>query len=104
MGSSKSNLFTKQQNLLALWAKALSHPARIAILEILASAKGCACGELVDKLPLSQATISQHLKAMKEAGLIKGHEQGRRVCYCIDESACMKAGASLQTLFSCCCC
>lgn len=104
MGVSKSNLFTKQQNLLAAWAKALAHPARIAILEILAQAKGCACGELVDKLPLSQATISQHLKAMKEAGLIKGEERGRSVCYCIDESTCAQAGSAMQVFFSCCCC
>jgi len=104
MGLSKTNLFTDQQNMLAAWAKALAHPARIAILEILAQAKGCACGDLVDKLPLSQSTISQHLKAMKEAGLIKGEEMGRKVCYCIDEQACAKAGSSLQLFFNCCCC
>jgi len=102
MGMSKSNLFTSQQNMLASWAKALAHPARIAILEILAQAKGCACGELVDKLPLSQATISQHLKAMKDAGLIKGEERGRKVCYCINEGACAKAGNALKMFFSCC--
>jgi len=104
MGLSKNNLFTTQQNMLAAWAKALAHPARIAILQILAETRDCACGDLVDKLPLSQATISQHLKAMKEAGLIKGEEMGRKVCYCIDEQACAKAGSSLQLFFNCCCC
>jgi len=102
MGISKSNLFTNQQNMLANWAKALAHPARIAILEILAQAKGCACGELVDQLPLSQATISQHLKAMKEAGLIIGEGQGRKMCYCINEGACAKAGNALKMFFNCC--
>jgi len=104
MGMSKTDLFTNQQNMLANWAKALAHPARIAILEILAQAKGCACRELVDKLPLSQATISQHLKAMKEAGLIQGEERGRKVCYYINGGACAKAGNALQVFFNCCSC
>lgn len=104
MGLSKTNLFTDEQNMLATWAKALGHPARIAILEILAQAKGCVCGDLVEKLPLSQATISQHLKAMKEAGLIKGEVSGRNICYCIDGTACQLAGASLLRLFQKCAC
>jgi len=102
MGLSKEDLFTTQQNMLANWAKALAHPARIAILEILAQCKDCVCGDIVDKLPLSQATISQHLKAMKDVGLIKGEVSGRNVCYCINEDACAKASSSLQLLFKCC--
>lgn len=70
---------------IANYAKALAHPARIAILKILMERKACICGDIVDELPLSQSTVSQHLKELKEAGLIKGTIEGVRVCYCIDE-------------------
>lgn len=83
MGSTKANLFTAEQNEIAALAKALGHPARIAILEIL-SKRGCVCGELVEELPLSQATVSQHLKALKETDIIKGEIEGTRTCYCIN--------------------
>lgn len=85
MGSSKTNLFTHEENRLAMLAKALGHPARIAILRHLLKVQGCICGDLVEVLPLSQSTISQHLKALKEAGVIKGEVEGVRTCYCIDE-------------------
>jgi ArsR family transcriptional regulator len=70
---------------LAKFAKALSHPARIAILNLLLKKKSCVCGSIVDELPLSQSTVSQHLKELKSAGLIKGNTTGVSVCYCIDE-------------------
>ena len=70
---------------LAKFAKALSHPARIAILNLLLKKKSCVCGSIVEELPLSQSTVSQHLKELKAAGLIKGNTSGVSVCYCIDE-------------------
>lgn len=84
MGASKTLLFTERQNHLASIAKALSHPARIAILEVLIRRQSCVCGDIVDELPLAQATVSQHLKELKAVGLIKGEIEGKRVCYCID--------------------
>lgn len=83
MGKSKSTEFTEEQNQLAKLAKALGHPARIAILQYLMKRKSCVCGDIVDELPLAQATVSQHLKALKEAGLIQGEISGVSVCYCI---------------------
>jgi len=85
MGISKTEKFTAEQNQLANIAKALSHPARIAILEMLSKRNACVCGDLVDELPLSQSTISQHLAELKKAGLIAGTINGPSICYCIDE-------------------
>lgn len=85
MGLTKSEIFTDKQNKLALMMKALAHPARIAIIEQLIKANACICGDLVEELGLAQATISQHLKELKNAGLIKGTIEGTSVCYCIDE-------------------
>ena len=76
MGKSKTILFTETQNQLAQTAKALAHPARIAILQLLSRKQSCFCGDIVEELPLSQSTVSQHLKALKEAGLIKGDIEG----------------------------
>jgi predicted transcriptional regulator len=84
MGTTKTEQFTTEQNKLALMAKALGHPARIAILEHLYKTDGCVCGGIVDEIGLAQATISQHLKALKDVGLIKGNTDGASVCYCID--------------------
>ena len=84
MGASKTELFTKKQNELAAMAKAIAHPARIAILQKLVKANACVCGDLVDELGLAQATISQHLKELKQAGLIQGNIEGTSICYCID--------------------
>lgn len=84
MGLSKTSEFTAAQNQISIWAHALGHPARIAILEALAERQSCVCGDLVDVLPLAQATVSQHLKVLKQAGLIKGEISGPRTCYCID--------------------
>jgi predicted transcriptional regulator len=80
---------------LAKFAKALSHPARIAILNLLLKKKSCVCGSIVEELPLSQSTVSQHLKELKSAGLIKGNTTGVSVCYCIDE----KKWETAQKLF-----
>src|SRR5687768_10485384 len=87
MGITKSEIFTEEQNKLALLFKALAHPARIAILQRIIIANTCICGDLVDELGLAQATISQHLKELKSAGIIKGTIEGVSVCYCIDPSA-----------------
>lgn len=84
MGASKTDLFTKQQNDIALMAKAIAHPARIAILQYLVKKNACVCGDLVEELGLAQATTSQHLKELKSAGLIQGNIEGASVCYCID--------------------
>lgn len=85
MGLSKTEDFTVRQNKLAKYMKVLGHPARVAILELLLKKQACVCGDIVDELPLSQSTVSQHLKELKEVGLIKGEIEGVRVCYCIDE-------------------
>ena len=84
MGATKSTLFTKSQNQLANMAKALAHPARIAILQYLVKKNACICGDLVDELGLAQATTSQHLKELKNAGIIQGTIEGASVCYCIN--------------------
>jgi DNA-binding transcriptional ArsR family regulator len=99
MGLSKTEEFTKTQNEVAIFAKALGHPARIAILKHLVKTKSCICGDIVNELPLSQSTVSQHLKELKEAGLIKGNISGASVCYCIDENNWAKAKAILNDLF-----
>lgn len=99
MGLTKTEEFTKAQNELAVLAKALGHPARIAILQFLIKTKSCVCGDIVDELPLSQSTVSQHLKELKNAGLIKGDIEGPSVCYCIDEKAWSKAKKAIGDLF-----
>lgn len=99
MGLTKTEGFTKTQMDLASLTKALGHPARIAILQFLVSRKACVCGDIVDELPLSQSTVSQHLKELKIAGLIKGDIEGPSVCYCIDEKAWTKAKQVLNKLF-----
>ena len=85
MGISKAEEFSVKDNRVATYAKALAHPARIAILKLLIQKKACICGDIVDELPLSQSTVSKHLKELKAAGLIKGDIDGAKVCYCIDE-------------------
>jgi len=80
--------------------KALAHPARLTILQTLAQRGTCICGELVEVLPLSQATVSQHLKVLRDAGLISGEIEGPRSCYCINESAMRRLGERLTGLFS----
>ena len=106
MGSSKNASFSDEQNKLALLAKALAHPARIAILQYLMQQKSCVCGDIVEVLPLAQSTVSQHLKELKNAGLLKGEIEGTSVCYCIDVENWKKAESIFSGFFvnlqSCC--
>jgi DNA-binding transcriptional ArsR family regulator len=99
MGLTKTEEFTRSQNKLAVLAKALGHPARIAILQFLIRTKGCVCGDIVEQLPLSQSTVSQHLKELKSAGLVKGDIEGPSVCYCIDGKAWNEAKILINGLF-----
>jgi DNA-binding transcriptional ArsR family regulator len=96
MGATKTEHFTEKQNTIAALIKALAHPARVAIVEYLMKTDKCICGDIVDELPLSQPTVSQHLKELKTAGLIKGTVEGNAICYCVDE----KAIAKLQDYFT----
>lgn len=96
MGATKTEHFTDKQNAIATLAKALGHPARIAIIEYLLKTDSCICGDIVNELPLAQPTVSQHLKELKNAGLIKGNIEGNAICYCIDEQALAK----LQSYFA----
>jgi DNA-binding transcriptional ArsR family regulator len=100
MGATKSDVFSLADNRLAKYAKALSHPARVAILKLLIQKQACICGDIVEELPLSQSTVSQHLKELKEAGLIKGDIDGVKVCYCIDETEWEIAKSLLNEIFS----
>lgn len=84
MAYTKKDEFTTQEIRIAELGKALSHPARVAIIKLLAKRQACICGDIVEELPLSQSTVSQHLKELKNAGLIDGEVDGPRVCYCID--------------------
>jgi ArsR family transcriptional regulator len=79
--------------------KALAHPARLAIVELLAEREECICGEIVEDLPLAQSTVSQHLKVLKEAGLVRGTVDGRRTCYCLDPAAVRALRAALDDYF-----
>ncbi|WP_017258719.1 ArsR/SmtB family transcription factor [Pedobacter arcticus] len=85
MGATKTEHFTEKQNEIAKIAKALGHPARVAIVEYLIKVDTCICGDIVNELPLAQPTVSQHLKELKNAGLIKGSIEGNSICYCIEE-------------------
>lgn len=84
MGITKTEIFTKEQNDMASVAKALAHPARIAILQEIIKSQSCICGELVTEIGLAQATISQHLRELKNSGIIQGNIEGSSVCYCIN--------------------
>lgn len=91
--------FSVKDIAVAKYAKALAHPARIAILNLLIQKKTCICGDIVEELPLAQSTVSQHLKVLKEAGLIKGEIEGSTVCYCIDEKEWELAKKLIDGLF-----
>jgi ArsR family transcriptional regulator len=96
MGATKTEHFTDKQNAIAILSKALGHPARVAIVEYLMKVDTCICGDIVNELPLAQPTVSQHLKELKTAGLIKGSIEGTSICYCLDE----KAISKLQEYFA----
>lgn len=99
MGATKADEFSVKDNRVAKYAKALAHPARVAILNMLAKRQACVCGDIVDELPLSQSTISQHLKELKTSGLIKGDVEGVKVCYCIDSREWESAKSMLTAVF-----
>src|SRR6476469_6725068 len=99
MAVHKKEEFGKREQELADFAKALSHPARIAILKVLAKRTECICGEIVEVLPLAQSTVSQHLKELKNAGLIDGAVDGPRSCYCINWKAFEKFSNDIGALF-----
>lgn len=100
MGLTKSEMFTDEQNKLAVFFKALGHPARVAILQYIINQKACICNDLVDELGLAQATISQHLKELKNMGIIQGTIEGRSVCYCIDEKLWKQVQEEFNTFFN----
>lgn len=99
MAIHKKEEFSNKEQSLAAFAKALSHPARIAILNVLAKKNECICGEIVEVLPLAQSTVSQHLKELKSAGLITGETDGPRSCYCINWKAFEKFNVEFNSLF-----
>ncbi|MGB0850564.1 MAG: ArsR/SmtB family transcription factor [Bacteroidia bacterium] len=84
MGVTRTDIYTSNQNDLAVVTKVLGHPARIAILEFISKSEGCICNDIVNSIGLAQATISQHLKELKSVGLIQGDIEGNSICYCIN--------------------
>ena len=100
MAETKRHRFHQDIAQMADLAKALSHPARIQILQILARKGTCICGEFVDELPLSQSTVSQHLRELKQVGLIVGEIEGPKTCYCLDPKMVKSAAATFSELFN----
>jgi ArsR family transcriptional regulator len=100
MGASKIIDYSEAEVQVAKFAKALSHPARVAILQLLIQKQSCICGDIVDELPIAQSTVSQHLKELKQAGLIKGNIDGASICYCVDTEVLQNAKAILNQLLS----
>ena len=99
MGLAKTEIFTLEQNAVARFTKALGHPARVAILQHLFKTNQCICGDLVLEIGLAQATISQHLIALKSLGLIQGVVEGTTVCYCVDFKNWAKMKQTLSVFF-----
>jgi len=100
MGTTKSEIFTNEQNRLGSLFKVLGHPARVAILQYIINQKACICNDLVDELGLAQATISQHLKELRNAGIIQGTIEGKSVCYCINEKLWKQIQAEFNAFFN----
>ena len=98
MGATKTDYYTDRQNELAILAKAMGHPARIAIIEYLLKVDSCICGDIVNELPLAQPTVSQHLKELKNAGIIIGSVEGSAICYCINESGFEKISSFFENI------
>lgn len=99
MGLTKTTLFTVEENRIAELGKAFSHPARVAIIRYLLEKNACVCGDLVDVLPLSQSTVSQHLKELKRIGILKGNVEGASVCYCINEVTWEEIKLTFKSMF-----
>jgi len=100
MGVTKAEVFSEKENRMADLAKAFAHPARVAILTYLSEHQTCICGDLVDALPLSQSTVSQHLKELKRIGIIKGNIDPPKVCYCINNEVWQEAKAAFSFLLN----
>ncbi len=100
MGITKTEIFSEHQNKIANLAKAFAHPARIAILEQIFKLNACICRDLVDEIGLAQPTISQHLKELKNLGLIQGNVEGTSVCYCINNEAWYNAKQMFETFLN----
>ena len=100
MGLTKSANFTEAQNRKAAIFKALGHPARVAIIEVLLKKQACICNDIVEELPLSQSTVSQHLRELKEVGIIKGEIEGTSICYCINEKVWEEIQTELGRFFA----
>ncbi len=96
----KSHAFSDADNRIARYAQALAHPARVAIVRFLAGKNACQCGDIVLELPLAQSTVSQHLKTLKEAGLLRGTIDGPAVCYCLEPAALDEARALLGDILT----
>jgi DNA-binding transcriptional ArsR family regulator len=100
MGASKIINYSEAEMQVAKFAKALSHPARVAIMQLLIQKQSCICGDIVDELPIAQSTVSQHLKELKQARLIKGNIDGASICYCVDTEVLQNAKDILNQLLS----
>lgn len=100
MGVTKTEHFSREQNELATVLKALAHPARIAIVQFLLKTEKCICGDIVDQLPLAQPTVSQHLRELKAAGLIKGNVEGNAICYCLNAQTWQQVETTLNQFFT----
>jgi len=100
MGLTKTNLFTAEENRIAELGKAFSHPARVAIIRYVLQQNACVCGDLVHVLPLSQSTVSQHLKELKRVGILKGNVEGTTVCYCINEEIWAEVKQTFSAIFN----
>lgn len=96
MGASKIDIYSKEINEIATMAKVFAHPARVAILQYISRKDACICNDIVDEIGLAQATVSQHLKVINDAGLLKGNFSGKSICYCID----LERFQNFQTLFN----
>lgn len=96
MGASKVDIYSNDINQIAAVAKVFSHPARVAILQYISTQEACICNDIVDEIGLAQATISQHLKVINDAGLLKGTFEGKSLCYCLN----IERLQELQTLFN----
>ena len=100
MGITKTQSFNQKQNTIATYAKVIGHPARVAIIDYLLKHNSCICNDLVEEFPLSQSTISQHLKELKQVGIIKGEIEGPKMCYCIDEKVWKEIQEIFNTMFN----
>lgn len=100
MARTRSETYPDDLVALAAVARALAHPGRLQLLEAIADRRSCVCGELVEMMPLAQSTVSQHLKELKEAGLVLGVIDGPRTCYCVDDEKLAAVGATFARLFA----